>query len=435
MQFKVPQNVQQADRIVGPLTFLQLIICIVGVGFAYATFSVLANQGLPALIWAIPVGIILMITAAFAFLKINNLPFHKLLALLIERIFIPSKRVWVKGADRVSEPEGTVGKKSEKKEETSEERKEAQYERLDSISSILDKKKEDPAEKIMKKIDQTEDNKLIEQAFVKEKQDEQIEKPKEREEKTKKILDLSKKASPKSDIPAHSAEKAKDELQTSHAIPPKKKTRRRRRKRNNTNSDTLISVSKEELKTKEAQAKETQKSMTRAEKTPEKQEEKPLPSWLQDGVKEKTAEKKEPTAEKAPKSATEPTDEIPERKKRRRRKRKRKRNKNTEEIRKTAQVPEKKQIQTTDSQTTVAIKTEAPTQKTEAKQETQSDTPPLASWLEEGLKETPAEKDLQNVSESNEADEKNLQTLNKKAKTSEEFSADDLKKGQEISFD
>ena len=36
MQFKIPQDVQRADKIVGPLTLRELIIVGIGGGFTYA---------------------------------------------------------------------------------------------------------------------------------------------------------------------------------------------------------------------------------------------------------------------------------------------------------------------------------------------------------------------------------------------------------------
>ena len=93
MQFKVPQDVQQADKIVSFLTLPQLIICVVGFGIAYGVYTVLVRQGLVWVFWFPPVFIIVALTAAFAFLRIANLPFHRYLALVIERFVTPSKRV------------------------------------------------------------------------------------------------------------------------------------------------------------------------------------------------------------------------------------------------------------------------------------------------------------------------------------------------------
>ena len=44
MQFKVPQDVQRADRIVGPLTLRQLIICGIGFTISYGIYTVLGRD-------------------------------------------------------------------------------------------------------------------------------------------------------------------------------------------------------------------------------------------------------------------------------------------------------------------------------------------------------------------------------------------------------
>ena len=152
MQFKVPQDVQQADRIVAFLTLAQLIICVVGFGFAYAVYTILYRQGLPGVLWFPPVAFIGLLTAAFAFLKIANLPFHRYLIILLERIVTPSKRMWVKGMDRVVvdenyvEPEELKAKEAQKKVEAAQTEKEESLKNVGDITDMLDtlKKAEPP---------------------------------------------------------------------------------------------------------------------------------------------------------------------------------------------------------------------------------------------------------------------------------------------------
>ncbi len=97
MQYKVPQNVQREDTIVGPLTFRQLIILFAGGGTTYAIYSALATKYYWE-VWLTPVIIGTSFTLAFAFLKINEREFHIYLLNLIQHLLVPKKRKWSKGA-------------------------------------------------------------------------------------------------------------------------------------------------------------------------------------------------------------------------------------------------------------------------------------------------------------------------------------------------
>jgi len=95
MQFKVPQDVLRADKIVGFLTMRQLIICTLGGSIAYSLYIVLSKQYLIE-IWLIPVFFIGLITVAFAFLKFHDIVFEKLILVFIEYKFRPRARTWQK---------------------------------------------------------------------------------------------------------------------------------------------------------------------------------------------------------------------------------------------------------------------------------------------------------------------------------------------------
>ena len=96
MQFKVPQNVQREDTIIGPLTLRQMIIVGLGGGIAYAIYISLAKTYFME-IWLPPVAIVGALTAAFAFLKIHNLPFHFFIMYMLEYHLMPKKRIWIQG--------------------------------------------------------------------------------------------------------------------------------------------------------------------------------------------------------------------------------------------------------------------------------------------------------------------------------------------------
>ena len=96
MQYKVPQNVQREDTIIGPITLKQLIILGIGGTIAYALFTSLSRTYFWE-IWLPPVAIIGAITLAFAFVKIHNLPFHRFLMNFLEYNLLPKKRIWIQG--------------------------------------------------------------------------------------------------------------------------------------------------------------------------------------------------------------------------------------------------------------------------------------------------------------------------------------------------
>jgi hypothetical protein len=97
MQFKVPQNVQREDKIVGPLTLKQLIICGAGGGVAYSIYVTLARNFI-WLTWAPPVVIVLLLTAAFAFFRPLDLSFTKWILRWTEHTIIPRQRMWIQSS-------------------------------------------------------------------------------------------------------------------------------------------------------------------------------------------------------------------------------------------------------------------------------------------------------------------------------------------------
>lgn len=96
MQYKVPQDVQREDTIIGPLTFKQMIILGVGGGIAYAIYAQLSATYLIQ-VWLPPVLIISVITLAFAFLKVHDLRFYEFLMHFIEYHLLARQRIWIQG--------------------------------------------------------------------------------------------------------------------------------------------------------------------------------------------------------------------------------------------------------------------------------------------------------------------------------------------------
>ncbi|PIR54844.1 hypothetical protein COU74_03810 [Candidatus Peregrinibacteria bacterium CG10_big_fil_rev_8_21_14_0_10_36_19] len=135
MQYKVPQDVQREDTIIGPLTLKQIGILGIGGGIAYAIYVTLAKNWMIE-VWLPPTGIVVMITLAFAFLKVHNLPFHIYLMSLIEFHYLPKKRIWIQGAGTPFVPPFQE-KKIEKKIDTAPKKEQKSIEEL---AEILDSK-------------------------------------------------------------------------------------------------------------------------------------------------------------------------------------------------------------------------------------------------------------------------------------------------------
>ena len=133
MQFKVPQDVQREDTIIGPITLKQMIILGVGGGIAYAIYVSLAKTYFME-IWLPPVAIVSAITLAFTFLKIHNLPFHVFLMNFIEYNLLAKKRTWTQGTgDTFVSSYENLKKKKEKKLDKKEKKKEKNLKELTNI--------------------------------------------------------------------------------------------------------------------------------------------------------------------------------------------------------------------------------------------------------------------------------------------------------------
>lgn len=139
MQFKVPQNVQREDRIVGPLTLRHMIILGAGGGLAYIIYVILSRTYYWE-VWAAPVGIIVIITVVAAFVKIYNVAFGRFIILLLEYILFPKQRKWFKYSAEIEHRVLTVKKPSEaeKKAEKKGKKAEETFKKLEDLSKMLD---------------------------------------------------------------------------------------------------------------------------------------------------------------------------------------------------------------------------------------------------------------------------------------------------------
>jgi len=140
MRFKVPQDVQRADQIIGPLTWKQLIILGAGGGICYAIYVTLAKD-YHVEIWLPPIAIVGGLTLAIAFLQIHGLTFERWLMAFIEYHILPRKRIWRKGQAEpfVSYLERTVAEKDKKLEEAQNNKEqEKKSKSIKELSKVLD---------------------------------------------------------------------------------------------------------------------------------------------------------------------------------------------------------------------------------------------------------------------------------------------------------
>ncbi len=139
MQFKVPQDVQREDQIIGPLTLRQLIIVAVGGGMAYMIYVQLSKTYYTE-VWLPPVFIISALTVALAFLKIHGLPFHEFLMHFIEYKFLPKKRIWIQKTGNPYMPPEVKAMKKKKNEKQKEEVDHKKEKSIDDLVNILNQK-------------------------------------------------------------------------------------------------------------------------------------------------------------------------------------------------------------------------------------------------------------------------------------------------------
>lgn len=93
-KFVVPQFIENEDKILGPITVRQFLICLGATLFIFLAYTFLS------LVYFIFTSIVIAALAgAFAFLKINGQPFHLFFVNFLQTQTRPKKRVWNKERD------------------------------------------------------------------------------------------------------------------------------------------------------------------------------------------------------------------------------------------------------------------------------------------------------------------------------------------------
>ena len=99
MQYKVPQNIDLEDKIVGPFTMKQFVYILVSgfIVYGWWNFSNTYETPPPMVIFVpitLPVG---LLGLSLALVKVNDRPFEIFLLSLLRFAFGPKKRVWQEG--------------------------------------------------------------------------------------------------------------------------------------------------------------------------------------------------------------------------------------------------------------------------------------------------------------------------------------------------
>lgn len=92
MRFKVPQNIDIEDRILGPLTMVQFIYAVIGGGICYVIYTVI-----PAPFSYVLISPIALFVVCLIFVKINERPFLLFLVSMLEYNATPKQRIWHHG--------------------------------------------------------------------------------------------------------------------------------------------------------------------------------------------------------------------------------------------------------------------------------------------------------------------------------------------------
>lgn len=93
MQFKVPQNIDLEDKIVGPLTLIQFVYVLVGGLICYIIFQLFTAHIGWVMLVDIPIAVVFL---ALAFLKIQDQPLSHFINAGIQYFSRPKTRFWLR---------------------------------------------------------------------------------------------------------------------------------------------------------------------------------------------------------------------------------------------------------------------------------------------------------------------------------------------------
>jgi len=147
-QYRIPQQTQREDKIIGPLTAKQLLYAFITLAGSYLLFSMINYNPiiefnlLERIAIAVP---FLLLGLAFTFVEINERPFEIFFFATLHYLFSPKIRIWQKIASTISYAPTQANDEKNEREASQDEKKEevvaprisvADIERL---SSLVDK--------------------------------------------------------------------------------------------------------------------------------------------------------------------------------------------------------------------------------------------------------------------------------------------------------
>lgn len=140
---KIPQNVRVEDKLIGPLSLKQIIIIAIGGGVSYVIFTaVQKSAGTVPTAAHLFIWIPLIITSAFAVVRVNDIPLTRYFLLVLESMSKPRVRVWQPRKGILVLPMTTTKTKKKKKRKNEDEEVEKKVEksnvRLEDLSVLLD---------------------------------------------------------------------------------------------------------------------------------------------------------------------------------------------------------------------------------------------------------------------------------------------------------
>lgn len=93
MRFQVPQFIEVEDKIFGPFTVKQFIYLVGGAGISFTLYRFIP---LPFFLKIIPISVVIALSVALAFAKINNKPFIFMLEAAVKYFFNSKLYIWRK---------------------------------------------------------------------------------------------------------------------------------------------------------------------------------------------------------------------------------------------------------------------------------------------------------------------------------------------------
>ncbi|HLD08229.1 MAG TPA: PrgI family protein [Candidatus Peribacterales bacterium] len=137
---KIPQNVRVEDKLIGPLSLRQIIMIALGGGTSYALFGMISKAyGSIPLVAHVFIWWPLILCAAFAVVRINDIPLTRYSLLAFELMIKPRRRVFQprRGLSTVSR-DGATSKKSKKIPEEKPVAAKKNALRIGDLSALLD---------------------------------------------------------------------------------------------------------------------------------------------------------------------------------------------------------------------------------------------------------------------------------------------------------